>query len=108
MKWILVLFLGVIAAAQGPATPPPACEDCPDPSRPWMRGAIEIMCTRPAKLPEKQKEHVGHNVVPCEMCKHKCDPLNERASETGNLAWDNRCSARCSPKGCSCENPCDS
>lgn len=86
----------------------PPCPDCPGPSRPWMRGTVEIQCTMPEKLEQKRAANPSRNIVPCGMCAHKCDPLNEKAEETGGLAWDATCSARCSPKGCSCRNPCDS
>ena len=95
----------------GPTLPFPPCDPsdpCPDPTRPWMRGSVEIMCARPDKVDQKRAEHPGKNIAPCELCQHRCDALDERASETDNRAWDNRCSARCSPKGCSCSNPCDS
>ena len=122
MAGLLVIFWsGAISSQQVPSgasdkpAPPPVpfapCPDsdpCADPSRPWMRGAVEYICTMPDKVETKRAANPGKNVVPCGVCAHRCDPFNERAEETGGLAFDPKCSARCSPKGCTCKPPCDS
>ena len=101
---VLLLALGIGVAAQRPDD----CKDCPDKTRPWLRGTVEVQCAKPTDVQKQQDARPGHTVVPCAVCKHKCDPFDERANETGRRKWDPACKARCSTDGCACPHPCDS
>ena len=77
-------------------------------SRPWMQGSVEKGCAvTPAALARLKKEKPDIVIEECH-CQHTCDPANEHADETGGVAWDGRCAARCSPSNCACPDPCDS
>ena len=108
---IVVLTLWTLKAPVGPPPPMGGCtasDPCPDPSRPWMRGTIEKSCARdPVILKRLRDARPGAMILACE-CKHVCDPFNPLAEETGGVAWDGGCEARCSPKGCHCPDPCES
>lgn len=92
-----------------PGMPPCAADDpCPDPSKPWMRGTTEIQCAMPDKIDAARAASPSRNIVPCGVCQHKCNPFDPNAEQTDNRSWDPACSARCSPRGCACKNPCDS
>lgn len=124
MKPLLALMFGLfaltftLAAQQQPFIPPiepsppiampncPETDPCPDPQRPWMRGSVEIQCTLPEMLEHAQEASPGRNIVACGVCKHRCNPFDPNAEQTDNRSWDPACSARCSPKGCTCTNPC--
>lgn len=101
----ILVSLMVVCVAQGGT-----CPDCPDPSRPWMRGSIEKHCgvtqaqvdAMKKAMPEK-----ADRILLC-ACHHTCDPLNDRADETGGLMWDAACEARCNPANCACDTDCES
>lgn len=86
------------------------CADCPDPTRPWMRGTIEKYCgatpDQIAAMKRDRPEKADH-ILLC-ACVHQCDPTAEPAEETGGLAWDARCEARCNPRNCACPQDCGS
>lgn len=78
------------------------------PSRPWIQGSVEKGCAlTPAALARLKKEKPNVVIEECH-CQHTCDPSNEHADETGGVAWDGRCVARCSPSNCACPDPFDS
>ena len=98
---LLLLFTGVTLAQQ-------PCSDCHDPSRPWMRGAIEIACAMTQEDMDRwMAEHPGRQIKRC-ACQHTCDVFAEHAEETNRRGWDARCEARCNPNGCQCKHPCES
>lgn len=121
MKPILTLTLALFALGAQNGQPPivdqpmppiampncPETDPCPDPSRPWMRGSIEIQCAMPDKVDVAKAASPNKNIVPCGVCAHKCNPFDPNAEQTDNRSWDPACSARCSPKGCACKNPCN-
>ena len=84
-----------------------ACPDCPDPTRPWMRGGIEIRCAPPMHVDALRRQYPEAIVHAC-PCQHTCDPTADHADDTDNRGWDARCEARCNPRGCTCEHPCES
>lgn len=99
MKGFALVFLLTLTAAGQSGS----CPDCPDPSRPWMRGVVEIACSMD-----------GHRIAGDETrewracaCQHRCDPADGRADETDGRAWDASCKTRCSPSHCHCPHPCD-
>ena len=99
-----IIALAVLALG---AQQPSACPDCPDPSRPWMRGTVEIGCAIPRELAAAKQAAPEKNIVACH-CQHRCSPLADHADVTDDRDWDPQCSARCSPKGCTCPHPCES
>ena len=95
---LLVFLLTVTAAGQSGG----GCADCPDPTRPWMRGNIEKACSydgHPIEGDTAKEWHVCR-------CRHECDPTDERADETGARKWDPKCQARCRTDHCHCPHPC--
>ena len=107
MKALLAFMLLFVWVTYAVAT---QCVDCPDPSRPWMRGSIEKYCgTSPEQIEAMKQDRPENadNILLC-ACQHKCDPLNDRADETGGMAWDAACETRCNPRNCVCEHDCDS
>ena len=110
---LLVVVLVSVPLAQPPDPGPlpvvgcPDSDPCPDPSRPWMRGSIEIQCAITSELEQVKLTVPGRNVVACH-CQHHCNPMDAMAEETNDRAWDAQCAARCSPAGCKCPNPCES
>lgn len=101
--WYFVFVL----IAQGPQPQPGACTDCPDPSRPWMRGVVEKSCASPRALAQFRKDNPDRVIEECH-CQHHCNPLDPNAAMTDDREWDPRCAARCDPKNCTCEHPCES
>lgn len=100
----LVLVVGLLI--QGGAT----CADCPDPSRPWMRGNVEKYCGQtPAQIDAMRRDQPekADRILLC-ACQHMCDPTADRADETGGLAWDAACETRCNPSNCACDHSCGS
>lgn len=99
MKESLLLFLLTFTVAGQSGS----CPDCPDPTRPWMRGQVEIACSYDGHPIE------GDTVAEWRacQCQHLCDPADERAGETDGRKWDSTCSARCRTDHCHCPHPCD-
>ena len=79
-----------------------SCPECPDPSRPWMRGSVEMACARDGHTMDGDETPTWHACA----CQHQCDPTDERADETGARKWDAACKARCKPSHCHCPHPC--
>lgn len=101
MNRALILFAVLLSVA---ATPQSGgdCVDCPDRTRPWMRGHIEKACSydgHPIEGDTATEWHVCR-------CQHVCDPTDERADETGGRRWDPMCEARCKPSHCHCKHGC--
>lgn len=83
------------------------CPDCPDPSRPWLRGSTEYSCAIPREIAQLRREHPDRTIKEC-ACQHTCDRDADRATETEGRGWDYRCEARCNPHNCACPHPCES
>ena len=105
IEWALYMLL--VLTLTGAIGAQDECVDCPDPTRPWMRGAVEVSCANPNAVEHIRKENPDATVKPC-TCQHVCDPFDDRAGETKNRHWDHHCEARCKTSGCACPDPCDS
>ena len=105
---LAALTVALLAQDPGP------CPDCPDPSRPWMRGSVEISCAHPNVVKRLREKFPEARIEDCGHCKHQCDDeeKHEQSKETdGRYPWDHLCKARCkatqTTPGCDCPSPCE-
>lgn len=73
--------------------------------RPWMCGSVEKSCATAEVAYFWRLEEPWREIQACE-CVHVCDPSYKHAGETGDRRWDPQCEARCNPRSCRCEHPC--
>jgi len=106
MKSLALMVLVGLATLQPPVDPCAPGGERHNADRPWMCGSVEKSCATAEAAYHWKQEEPERLILACE-CKHGCVADYKYAGETDRRAWDPVCEARCNPRNCRCEHPCE-